>query len=127
VRHENVAMRAVPGRRLVAYMGDDRRGGRRPHLEYVSYGKVGDPKRRANSRLLERGTLYVARFHPGRTRGRGEWIPLAPATLVDPIPPSTLAAAEAAARGVPVETITAAKIRLPRRAIRLAQCSATPV
>ena len=36
-------------------------------------------------------------------------------TPVDPIAPSDLAAAEAAARGVPVETITAAKIRLPKR------------
>jgi uncharacterized protein len=114
VRHENVAMRAVPGRRLVAYMGDDRRGG---HIwKYVSDGKVGDPKSRGNSRLLERGTLYVARMNPGKTSGTGEWIPLVPGTPVDPIAPSDLAAEEAAERGVPVETITAAKIRLPKRA-----------
>jgi secreted PhoX family phosphatase len=114
VRHENVAMRAVPGRRLVAYMGDDRRGG---HIwKYVSDGKVGDLKSRGNSRLLERGTLYVARMNPGKTSGTGEWIPLVPDTPVDPIKPSDLAAEEAAERGVPVETITAAKIRLPKRA-----------
>jgi uncharacterized protein len=114
VRHENVAMRAVPGRRLVAYMGDDRRGG---HIwKYVSDGKVGDLKSRGNSRLLERGTLYVARMNPGDTSGTGEWIPLVPGTPVDPIAPSDLAAQEAAERGVPVETITAAKIRLPKRA-----------
>jgi uncharacterized protein len=113
VRHENVTMRAVPGRSLVAYMGDDRRGG---HIwKYVSDGKVGDPRSRGNSRLLERGTLYVARLDPGDTSGTGEWIPLVPDTPVDPIAPSALAEREAEERGVPVETITAAKIRLPKR------------
>jgi uncharacterized protein len=77
---------------------------------------VGDLKSRGNSRLLERGTLYVARMNPGKTSGTGEWIPLVPGTPVDPIAPSDLAAEEAAERGVPVETITAAKIRLPKRA-----------
>ena len=114
VRHENVAMRAVAGRKLVAYMGDDRRGG---HIwKYVSDGKVHDPDSRSTSRLLEKGTLYVARLDPGDTGGTGKWIPLVADTPVDPIAPSALAAAEAAARGVPVETITAAKIRLPKRA-----------
>jgi secreted PhoX family phosphatase len=113
VRHENVAMRAVPGRKLVAYMGDDRRGG---HIwKYVSDGRVGDLKSRGNSRLLERGTLYVARLNPGKTSGTGEWIPVVPDTPVDPIAPSALAAQEAAERGVPVTDVTAAKLRLPRR------------
>jgi secreted PhoX family phosphatase len=113
VRHENVAMRAVPGRKLVAYMGDDRRGG---HIwKYVSDGRVGDLKSRGNSRLLERGTLYVARLNPGKTGGTGEWIPVVPDTPVDPIAPSALAAQEAAERGVPVTDVTAAKLRLPRR------------
>ena len=113
VRHENVAMRAEVGRRVVAYMGDDRRGG---HIwKYVSDGKVHDLRSRANSRLLERGTLYVARLDPGETGGRGTWIPLRPDTPVDPIAPSALAAAEAAARGIPVTDVTAAKIRLPKR------------
>jgi uncharacterized protein len=110
VRHENVAMRAVAGRRLVAYMGDDRRGGHT--WKYVSDGTVKDAKSRANSRLLERGRLFVARFNPD---GTGRWIPLVSDTAVDPIAPSTLAAAEAAARGVDVATITAAKLRLPKR------------
>lgn len=113
VRHENVAMRAVGGRKLVAYMGDDRRGG---HVwKYVSHGRVRDPDSRATSRLLERGTLYVARFDPGDGSGTGRWIPLVPGTPVDPIAPSDLAAREAEERGVPVETITAAKLRLPKR------------
>ena len=111
VRHENVAMRAVAGRKIAAYMGDDRRGG---HIwKYVSDGKVHDVKSRSNSRLLEKGTLFVARLNPD---GTGKWIPLVPGTAVDPIAPRTLASAEAAARGVPVESVTAAKIRLPKRA-----------
>jgi uncharacterized protein len=113
VRHENVAMRAEPGRRLVAYLGDDRRGG---HVwKYVSDGRVRDPHSRSTSRLLERGTLYVARLDPGDTSGTGRWIPLRPDTPVDPIAPSALAEREAAERGVPVEAVTAAKLRLPRR------------
>jgi secreted PhoX family phosphatase len=110
VRHENVATRAVAGRKIAAYMGDDRRGG---HIwKYVSDGRVHDLKSRSNSRLLEQGTLFAARLNPD---GTGKWIPLVPDTAVDPIAPSALASAEAAARGVPVETITAAKTRLPKR------------
>jgi uncharacterized protein len=113
VRHENVTMRVVPGRKLVAYMGDDRRGG---HIwKYVSDGRVHDPDSRSNSRLLEKGTQYVARLDPGDTSGTGRWIPLVPDTPVDPIAPSDLAEREAEERGVPVETVTAAKIRLPKR------------
>ena len=70
-RHENVALRADAGKPLAAYMGDDRRGG---HIwKFVSDDNVVDPKDPANSRLLEKGTLYVARFHEDFT---GEWIPL---------------------------------------------------
>lgn len=70
-RHENVALRADAGKPLAAYMGDDRRGG---HIwKYVSDDLVDDPTDPSNSRLLEKGTLYVARFHPDHT---GEWVPL---------------------------------------------------
>ena len=70
-RHENVALRADAGKPLAAYMGDDRRGG---HIwKFVSKGIVKDPKDPANSKLLEDGTLYVARFHEDFT---GEWVPL---------------------------------------------------
>lgn len=74
-RHENVALRVEPGKRLAAYMGDDRRGG---HVwKFVSAGtveRVDDP---ANSRLLESGTLYAAHFKPDYS---GEWVALEPET-----------------------------------------------
>lgn len=76
-RHENVALRVERGRRLAAYMGDDRRGG---HLwKFVSEGVVNDPRDPENARLFERGTLYVARLDESFT---GRWIPLAPQTPV---------------------------------------------
>lgn len=76
-RHENVALRCEAGKRLAAYMGDDRRGG---HVwKFVSDGVVKDPRDPANSRLLEQGTLYVARFEPAPGYG-GAWIPLRPET-----------------------------------------------
>ncbi|MEM1201690.1 MAG: alkaline phosphatase PhoX [Acidobacteriota bacterium] len=74
-RHENVTLRCEAGKRLAAYMGDDRRGG---HVwKFVSDAVVEDPTDKANSRLLEQGTLYVARFREDFT---GEWIPLAAST-----------------------------------------------
>ena len=81
-RHENVTLRAVAGRRLAAYMGDDRRGG---HVwKFVSDEVVQDPADPANGRLLASGTLFVARFS-GDFKGR--WIPLVPETpLVVPEP-----------------------------------------
>ena len=70
-RHENVTLRVEAGKHLAAYMGDDRRGG---HIwKFVSDEVVKDPEDPANSRLLESGTLYVARFEPDFT---GRWIPL---------------------------------------------------
>ncbi len=74
-RHENVTLRAESGKRLAAYMGDDRRGG---HVwKFVSEGLVSDPTDPATSTLLEQGTLYVARFEEGFS---GRWIPLVPET-----------------------------------------------
>ena len=82
-RHEAVAVRARAGEPLVVYSGCDRHGG---HLyRYVSEGVVRDAVDPANSRLLERGRLEVARFEPG---GEGRWIPLLPQTPIDPLPPS---------------------------------------
>ncbi|MEL7059233.1 MAG: alkaline phosphatase PhoX [Acidobacteriota bacterium] len=74
-RHENVTLRVEAGKRLAAYMGDDRRGG---HVwKFVSDHVVTDPKSPANSRLLRSGTLYVARFDEDYT---GRWIPIVPST-----------------------------------------------
>ena len=74
-RHENVAIRCEAGKRLAAYMGDDRRGG---HVwKFVSDGVVQRPEDRANQELLANGTLYVARFNADWT---GEWIPLVTST-----------------------------------------------
>lgn len=84
-RHENVALRVESGKPLVAYMGDDRRGG---HVwKFVSEEPVQDPTSAQNTRLLERGTLYAARFRPDFT---GEWVALTPQTpLSRPRPEQT--------------------------------------
>lgn len=71
VRHEAATM--VLSRRgyAVVYMGDDER------FEYiykfVSARRYNPANRAANLRLLDTGTLYVARF---REDGTGEWLPL---------------------------------------------------
>jgi secreted PhoX family phosphatase len=110
-RHENVALRAEEGSPLVAYMGDDRRGGHT--WKYVSNAVLDDDDDRdAGSVLFADGVLHVARFNAD---GTGRWIPMTLDTPVDPIAPSDMASAEAAGRGVPVGAITAAKVRLPRR------------
>ncbi|MBW4697210.1 MAG: DUF839 domain-containing protein [Aphanocapsa lilacina HA4352-LM1] len=110
-RHENIAFRAEVGKKLVAYMGDDRRGGNT--WKYVSKGRIADlADRDANSQLLEEGTLYVARFNPN---GTGRWIPLVLAAPVNPIAPTVLGEGEAAGKGItPAEV--ASKLRLPSRA-----------
>ncbi len=72
-RHENAALRCEAGYPLAVYMGEDRRGG---HIfKYLSDEIVQDPRDPNNSKLLEKGTLYVARFKPN---GGGQWIPLRP-------------------------------------------------
>jgi secreted PhoX family phosphatase len=106
-RHENIAMRAEPGKKLVAYMGDDRRGGHT--WKFVSTGTVSDPTDKNNSKLWESGILYVARFNPD---GTGKWIPLLIDTPADPIPPSILSEKEFAALGSAQRN---GLIKLPRR------------
>jgi secreted PhoX family phosphatase len=82
-RHEAVAIRAEAGKALAIYSGCDRRGG---HLyKFVSDAMIHNPQDKANSRLLESGMLYAAKFHPD---GTGEWIPLSPDTPVNPDLPS---------------------------------------
>ncbi|MGL5081203.1 MAG: PhoX family protein, partial [Microcoleaceae cyanobacterium] len=81
-RHEAVAIRAEVGKPLIFYSGCDRRGG---HLyKFVSAEAVVDPKDKANSRFLNTGMLYAAKFNAD---GSGEWIPLKADTPVNPDAP----------------------------------------
>lgn len=85
-RHEAVGIRAEAGKPLAFYSGCDRRGG---HLyKFVSSGTITDPKDKANSKLLESGMLYVAKFNAD---GTGTWIPLTASTPVNPDKLSVLA------------------------------------
>lgn len=82
-RHEAVAIRAEANRKLAVYSGCDRRGG---HVyKFISQGTVRNPQDKANSRLLETGMLYAAKFNPD---GTGRWIPLQASTPVNPDLPS---------------------------------------
>jgi hypothetical protein len=82
-RHEAVAFRAISGKPLAVYSGCDRRGG---HLyKFISQETVGDIKDKANSRLMEAGMLYGAKFNPD---GTGRWIALNPNTAIDPVLPA---------------------------------------
>jgi uncharacterized protein len=70
--HEGAASVMGPDGTLVIYMGDDRA------FEYiykfVSASRVDRSNRESNRDLLDRGTLYVARFD---SDGTGVWLPLA--------------------------------------------------
>ncbi|MBW4631668.1 MAG: PhoX family phosphatase [Iphinoe sp. HA4291-MV1] len=93
-RHENIAIRAEAGSKLVVYMGDDRRGGHT--WKFVSNGTVVNPNNKNNSKLFEDGTLYVAVYNAD---GTGRWLPLTLQTPTNPNRPSVLSSVEAAARG----------------------------
>ncbi len=114
-RHENIAVRAERGNKLVCYMGDDRRGGH--WWKYVSNGTIRDPKSKANSALFEAGTLYVAYFNPD---GTGRWIPLLLDTPTNPNRPSDLVSVQVALQAPPYASGTQGDRnglnRLPRRA-----------
>ncbi|MDY6781931.1 MAG: DUF839 domain-containing protein [Cyanobacteriota bacterium] len=82
-RHEAVGIFAESGKKLAFYSGCDRRGG---HLyKFVSNGTVSDITDKANSRLLEDGMLYGAKFNAD---GTGQWVPLTTSTPIDPVLPS---------------------------------------
>lgn len=106
-RHENIALRTQAGKKLVAYMGDDRRGGHT--WKFVSQDKVSSVNSKNNSFLFEKGTLYVARYN---SNGTGQWIPLELNTKTNPIAPSTLASAEIAASGAATRN---GLLKLPKR------------
>ncbi len=93
-RHENLAVRADQGGPLVCYMGDDRRGGH--WWKFVSKAHIKDRSDPSNSKLLEEGTLYVARFH---SDGTGEWIPLTLGTKTNPTKPSVLGSVQKSLQG----------------------------
>jgi hypothetical protein len=106
-RHENITMRVEAGKKLVAYMGDDRRGGHT--WKFVSAGTVTSPTNKANSSLFESGTLYVARYNAD---GTGQWIPLLLTSPTNPIAPSILASVEIANLGTATRN---GRLPLPRR------------
>jgi uncharacterized protein len=84
-RHEAVGVRVEAGQPLAFYSGCDRQGG---HLyKFVSRDRVVNPKDKGNSKLLETGMLYAAKFNPD---GTGQWIALAPDTPINPDLPSQL-------------------------------------
>ncbi|HWT23937.1 MAG TPA: alkaline phosphatase PhoX [Solirubrobacteraceae bacterium] len=95
-RHENAAYRHVRGKRFVLYMGDDSRN--EGVYKFVSDRRFVPGDRANNLRILESGTLYIARWAPeGRRRfreygdtrpitpaeGRGRWVPVREEDLVD--------------------------------------------
>jgi len=73
IKHENAEVTLSAGGHVVVYMGDDEKN--EYIYKFVSKGRYdGKPANRAKHlRLLEEGTLYVARFISG---GVGEWLPL---------------------------------------------------
>ncbi len=84
-RHEAVGVRVEAGKPLAFYSGCDRRGG---HIyKFVSQDSVANPTDKANSRLLETGMLYAAKFNPD---GTGSWIALKADTPVNPDSPSQM-------------------------------------
>jgi secreted PhoX family phosphatase len=78
-RHENAAFRQVAGKRFVLYMGDDKAG--EGVYKFVSDRAFVAGRAADNRRILERGTLYIARWEPeGRRRfaNRGDLNPVTP-------------------------------------------------
>jgi secreted PhoX family phosphatase len=80
IKHENAELVIAANGKVVVYTGDDERN--EYVYKFVSSGSFdrANPTSAANRRLLESGTLYVARFDAGATAGdgmgTGVWLPL---------------------------------------------------
>ena len=75
-KHENAEVVIAKDGRIVVYMGDDERG--EFLYRYVSNGKYVEGDKDNNDKLLNEGTLYVAKFGEAddKLAGKGEWIEL---------------------------------------------------
>lgn len=72
-KHENAEVIIAKNGKVVVYMGDDERG--EFLYKYVSDGVYEEGK--STSQLLNKGTLYVAKFYDDL---KGSWLPLNPET-----------------------------------------------
>ena len=61
-RHENTAFRHVTGKKFVLYMGDDRAND--GVYKFVSDIEYKPGQRSHNLKILESGTLYIAKWDP---------------------------------------------------------------
>ncbi|ETD72693.1 transcriptional initiation protein Tat [Pelistega indica] len=77
-KHENAAVVIGKDGHVVVYMGDDQRS--EYIYKFVSKNKYNPNNQAENRGLLDEGTLYVAQFLDGDTKGDlqgvGKWIPL---------------------------------------------------
>jgi uncharacterized protein len=95
-RHENTAFRQARGKKFVMYMGDDRAND--GVYKFVSDRSYHPRDRHNNLKILESGTLYIAKWLPeGRRRfanpdgtglltaesGTGEWVEVLESELID--------------------------------------------
>lgn len=81
--HEAFAVNSKKDMPIAIYSGCDRKGG---HIyKFISEESTSNPKSKTNSKLLEAGTLYAAKFN---TDGSGYWIPLSAGTKINPVLPS---------------------------------------
>lgn len=114
-KHESAQVAMSPvgnsaNRRIAYYLGDDERN--EYIYKFVCAGVFNPRNRAANRNLLDRGTLYVARFDSQPVAGatdkfRGVWLPLTPdaTTVIDNpnVPGTKLKLRELTRFGAPVE------------------------